>query len=56
MLCGYEEGGRGLLQFCEDVMKAYNKSIWYVEQVNGMGEKCARDHKTRDKVSVRTSH
>jgi len=36
--------------FCEDVMKAYKKKSWHVEQVRAVAEQCVREHKTGAKA------
>lgn len=32
--------------YCEDVMEAYKKKSWHVEQVKSVAEQCIREHKT----------
>jgi len=41
---GKEEGQ--CCNFCDDVMDAYKKANWHVEQVRSVAEQCIREHKT----------
>jgi len=51
--CGpcYGAGEEGeCCNFCDDVMAAYKKKSWHVEQVRVVAEQCVREHKTGAKA------
>jgi len=51
--CGpcYGAGEEGqCCNYCDDVMAAYKKASWHVEQVRSVAEQCVREHKTGAKA------